>query len=83
MITSGWMSIHHHLSSISLRIQLKVACVMVKDSKQWTEKSKNGAIHIMSIFIYFTINYMSELNGSTIMSKTKSKFNFFLNVFFI
>ena len=50
---------------------------MVKDSKQWTEKSKNGAIHIMSIFIYFTINYISELNGSTIMSKTKSKFNSF------
>ena len=78
MITSGWMSIHHHLSSISLRIQLKVACVMVKDSTRWAKKSKNGAIHILCVYlavIYFTINNMSELNGSTFMLSQRKSLN--------
>ena len=86
MITSGWMSIHHHLSSISLRIQLKVACVMVKDSTRWAKKSKNGAIHIMCILlvIYFTINNMSELNGSTIMlSQRKSLSSILFSITFL
>ena len=87
MITSGWMSIHHHLSSISLRIQLKVACVMVKDSTRWAKKSKNGAIHILCVYlavIYFTINNMSELNDSTIMlSQRKSLKSILFSIFFL